>query len=62
MNNIDKWRQQSSYKEMAVLSKHVNELKRQLKEANKTILQLRSELAKAKKDDRLAVKGKWGEL
>ena len=44
MNNIDKWRQQSSYKEMDVLSKHVNELKRQLKEANKTILQLSSEV------------------
>ena len=41
---------------------HVNELKRQLKEANNTILQLRSELSKAKKDDSLAVKGKWVEL
>ena len=62
MNNIDKWRQQSFYKEIDILSKHVNELKRQLKEANNTILQLRSELSKAKKDDSLAVKGKWVEL
>ena len=49
-------------KDMKVLLKHVNELKRQLKEANNTILQLRSELSKAKKHDSLAVKGKWVEL
>ena len=49
-------------KDIKILLKHITELKRQLKEANKTILQLRSELAKAKKDDSLAVKGKWVEL
>ena len=62
MNNIDKLRQQSFYRVIDILSKHVNELKRQLKESNKTILQLRSDLAKSKRDENYSTKGKWVEL